>query len=119
MYDILTLPCCESCVHHLFLLVTVTTCSNVGFTWIKFNQIFFLENTKFYSKVLSIKDIRSQGEEVLSSADKIEGGLQMRTFALFGASDFSKFMVCPHGQGRRGVEPVRTFYGQEELVDFS
>jgi len=30
-------------------------------------------------------------------------GLQMLTSALFGAqnSDFSKFMVCPHGQGRR------------------
>jgi len=22
--------------------------------------------------------------------------------------DFSKFMVCPHGQGGRGVEPVQT-----------
>jgi len=27
-------------------------------------------------------------------------------------SDFSKFMVCPHGQGGIGVEPVRTFCGQ-------
>jgi len=25
---------------------------------------------------------------------------------------FFEFMVCPHGQGRRGVEPVRTFFGQ-------
>jgi len=43
----------------------------------------------------------------------------MRTSALFGAKtfDFSKFMVCPHGQGgeggrKRGVEPVQTFCGQ-------
>jgi len=36
----------------------------------------------------------------------------MRTSALLGAktSDFSKFMVCPHGQG--GIETVRTFCGQ-------
>jgi len=27
-------------------------------------------------------------------------------------SDFSKFVVCPHGQERREVEPVRTFSGQ-------
>jgi len=38
----------------------------------------------------------------------------MRMSALFGAktSDFSKFMVYPHGQEERGVEPVRTFCGQ-------
>jgi len=23
----------------------------------------------------------------------------------------SKFMVCPHGQGRKGIEAVRTFFG--------
>jgi len=35
----------------------------------------------------------------------------MRTSALFGAKtpDFSKFMMCPHGQGERGLEPVRKF----------
>jgi len=31
-------------------------------------------------------------------------------------SDFSKFMVCLHGQGGKGVEPVRTFFGQMERV---
>jgi len=31
----------------------------------------------------------------------------MRTFALFDA-----FMECPHGQGGREIEPVRTFCGQ-------
>jgi len=38
----------------------------------------------------------------------------MRTSTLFGAktSDFSKFMVCPHGQGR--VEPLRTFCDKGE-----
>jgi len=43
------------------------------------------------------------------------GVLKMQTSALFGAktSDFSKFMVCPHGQGG-GDEPVRTFFGQGE-----
>jgi len=42
------------------------------------------------------------------------GVLQIRTSALFAQkpSNFSKFMVCPHGQGRRGVCPVRTFCGQ-------
>jgi len=30
---------------------------------------------------------------------------------MFGTSDFSKYMVCPHGQGG-GVEPVRTFCGE-------
>jgi len=41
----------------------------------------------------------------------------MRTFALFGAKipDFSKFMVCPHGQGGRGVKAVRTFFGQKGM----
>jgi len=45
----------------------------------------------------------------------------MRTFALFGAKnfDFSKFLVCPHGQGKDGVEPVRTFFRQGEGVNFS
>jgi len=33
----------------------------------------------------------------------------MQTSTLF-SSDFSKFMVCPHGQ--REVELVRTFFGQ-------
>jgi len=35
----------------------------------------------------------------------------MRTSVLFTVktSDFSKFIVCPNGQGERSVEPVRTF----------
>jgi len=38
---------------------------------------------------------------VRNFADKGEEVLQMRTSALFGAKtpDFSKLMVCPHGQG--------------------
>jgi len=50
---------------------------------------------------------RRQG---LSSADI----LRTRGFFRCGAktSDFSKFMVRLHGQGARGVEPVRTFCGQ-------
>jgi len=60
----------------------------------------------FPIKRLSIKDIRCKRE--VSSADifwtRGEGVLQMRTSTLFGVknSDFSKFMVCPHGQGERG-----------------
>jgi len=47
-----------------------------------------------------------------SIADK--GGFQSRPSALVvkKTSDFSKFMLCPHGQGRGGVEPVRTFFVQ-------
>jgi len=30
--------------------------------------------------------------------------------------EFSKFMVCPHGQ--EGIEPVRTFFGQEGVGQF-
>jgi len=39
----------------------------------------------------------------------------MRTSALFGAKNFGFFeiMVCPHGQAGEGVEPVRTFFGQD------
>jgi len=44
----------------------------------------------------------------------------MRTSALFGAktSDFSKFMVCLHGQGGDGVDQVLTFCGQGGGVNF-
>jgi len=57
---------------------------------------------------VSIKDIRNQGGGGrLFSADILRTReiLQMRTSILFGAktSDFSKFMVCPHGQGMRGL----------------
>jgi len=43
----------------------------------------------------------------------------MRISALFGAksTDFSKFMMYPHGQGERGVELVRTFCGHGERRD--
>jgi len=54
----------------------------------------------------SIKDVHSQRGRGLSNADilRTRGVLQMRTSALFAAkpSNFSKFMVCPHGQERRG-----------------
>jgi len=45
----------------------------------------------------------------------------MRTSVVFGAknSDFSKYMVCLHGQEGGEVEPVRTFYGQGGGVNFS
>jgi len=56
-----------------------------------------------FHKRPSIKDVRSQGfVQCGHFADKGGGKvLQMRTSARFGTktSDFSKFMVCPHGQG--------------------
>jgi len=81
---------------------------------------------------VSIKDVRSQegGEVEVYSADILwtRRGftLQMRTSAFFGAKtlDFSKFIVCPHGQegselGRsRGKGSIfrdffaNVFYGQ-------
>jgi len=40
------------------------------------------------------------------------GGSSDGTSAFFGGKtlDFSKFMVCPHGQGGKGVDFVRTFF---------
>jgi len=50
--------------------------------------------------------MQSGRERGLSSADifRTRGVLQMRTFALLEvkSSDFSKFMMCPHGQGGKG-----------------
>jgi len=49
-----------------------------------------------------------------------QGVLQMRTSILFGAktSDFSKFMVCPHGQwgGRRRVSQCGYFTNKREVI---
>jgi len=44
--------------------------------------------------------------------------VDVRTFMVQKTSDFSKFMVCPHGQGGKGVEPMQTFYGQGGGVNF-
>jgi len=54
------------------------------------------------NKGLSIMDVRSQGWGVQCGhfVEKGEVVLQVRTTALFwckNTSDFSKFMVCPHG----------------------
>jgi len=72
----------------------------------------------------SIKDVRSQevwgglpSTDILRTSE--EGGFfRCGRPALFGVKNknFSKFMVCPHGQG--GVEPVRTFFGQGEGDQF-
>jgi len=50
-------------------------------------------------KGLSIKDVRSQGERGLSTADilRTKGGgevLQMRTSAIYGAKDIGFFEIC-------------------------
>jgi len=70
--------------------------------------IFWYQNvikSQNWYKRLSIKDHRSQGEE----------GWFFRCgrphFFVQKTSEFSKFMVCTHGTGGRGVEPVRTFCG--------
>jgi len=31
---------------------------------------------------------------------------------------FLKFIICPHGQGGRGIEPVMTFCGEENRDQF-
>jgi len=60
-------------------------------------------NSLFSRNGSSIKDVRTQGKERFvqcgNFADK-EGFLQMRMshFLAKKTSDFSKFMVCPHGQ---------------------
>jgi len=66
------------------------------------------------------KDVRSQKEGRLSSADKgwrVFFRCERPRFLAQKTPDFSKFMVCPHrqGGGREGVEPVRTRGG----VNFS
>jgi len=45
----------------------------------------------------------------------------MRTSALFGAKtpDFSKFMVCSHGQGERWLSQCGHFSDKGERVNFS
>jgi len=66
----------------------------------------------------------------MTSAVRVGGFFQCRYFADKaggGSSEadakncckklrFSKFMMCPHGQVGRGVEPVRTFFGQMRRV---
>jgi len=50
----------------------------------------------------------------------VSSDADVRTIWCKKTLDFSKFMVCPHGQGGRGVKPVRTFFGQGERgVNFS
>jgi len=43
----------------------------------------------------------------------------MRTSALFGAkiSDFLKFVMCPHGQGERGLSQCGHFVDKGEGVN--
>jgi len=36
----------------------------------------------------------------------------MHTFEVFVVNDFSKIIVCLHGQGQREIETVRAFCGQ-------
>jgi len=52
-----------------------------------------------------VRSFFRQGEGGSSDAD-------VRTEEEQKTSDFSKFLVCLHGQEGRGLEPVRTFFGQ-------
>jgi len=66
---------------------------------------------KFFYKGLSIKDVRNQGGRgFVQCGQEGRGVFQMRIadriFLCKKTSDFSKFMVYPHGQGE--YEPVRT-----------
>jgi len=70
----------------------------------------------------SIKDVRSQGEGGLSSADILrirrKGVLQMRTSSLYDAKKFGFFKIFGVSARTRRVEPVQTFY-RREGVNFS
>jgi len=82
-------------------------------------SIFSLRNFGGY-KLGAVHKIRPQSGG-LSSIDNLwtRGVFQMRTSTLFGAnaSDFLKFMVCPHGQGGRGWAS-HTFCGQGSRGNF-
>jgi len=71
-----------------------------------------LLNKRLSMKYVCVEDVRRG----LSSADILwtKGFLHKRTshFLVQKTSDFSKFIVCPNGQGE--VEPVRTFCRQRE-----
>jgi len=68
---------------------------------------------------VSIKDVRSQGEVDLSSVDILRRFVQLRTSALFGEQHFGFFEIYGVSARTRGVEPVQTFCGQGEGVNFS
>jgi len=64
-----------------------------------------------YDKGPSINDVHSQGGcGVCPVRTRGKGLLQMRISTLLEQKtlDFSKFLMCLHGQEREGVEPVRT-----------
>jgi len=60
---------------------------------------------------LSIKDVRSQERFVQYGILRTGGFFRCGRphFLVKNTSDFSKFMVCPHGQRRRGVEQCGHF----------
>jgi len=65
-------------------------------------------NITLNGKGLSIKDVRSQREGVfVQCGQRGSSDAYVRTFWCKKIANFSKFVVCLHGQG--GVEPVRTW----------
>jgi len=78
----------------------------------------------YFTKGLSIKDIRGQGEGVVQCghfSDKGGGGssdVDVRTFWC-KSSDFSKFMVCPREQRGRGLNQCGHFANKAEGVNYS
>jgi len=66
------------------------------------------------NKGLSIKDVRSQRgnlscADILRTRGKRSSVTDIHTFWCKITSQFSKFMVCPHGQGRRGCASADIF----------
>jgi len=68
------------------------------------------------SNGLSIKEVRSQREGVCPVRTRGRGFFRSGRpqFLVQKASNFSKFLVCPHGQKGKGVDPVRIFCRQGE-----
>jgi len=101
----------EFCNRYLYCEAPKRSCPRSHITFLTKNRRPLIARGKqsrsSISKGLSIKDVRSQGERGLSSADMEV--LQIRTSVLFGVktSDFSKFMVCLHRQGGRKVNLLR------------
>jgi len=80
------------------------------------------ENISFTFTTPKIKDVRTQGKEGLPSASILrithgEGFFRCGRphFLMQKTSDFSKFMVCPYGQGGRGSASA----DKRERVKFS
>jgi len=66
---------------------------------------------------VSIKSVHSQG---FSSSDifrtRGSSDVEVRTFWCKKTSNFSKFMLCPHGQGEGGLSQCEQFSDKGEVI---